>query len=179
MASVLEIARLLTVLPAPRHPVTLLLTDGEEAGLLGAWLFVRELPLSKRVKAAVNLEARGTSGPSLMFETGSANTWLMHLYGSAISRPITNSLYYVVYKQLQNDTDFTVFKSAGTRALISPSSAMSGAITRRSTAWRMPAQAAFNSRATTVWRRYGRWRIPRPCIRRSANRSSSMVSHAR
>jgi hypothetical protein len=25
---------------------------------------------------------------------------------------MTNSLYYVVYKQLQNDTDFTVFKSA-------------------------------------------------------------------
>jgi Peptidase family M28 len=48
-----------------------------------------------------------------MFETGTANTWLMRLYGSAIARPFTNSLYYVVYKLLPNDTDFTVFKTAG------------------------------------------------------------------
>jgi hypothetical protein len=113
VASMLEIARILRALPAPRHPIVLLFTDGEEAGLLGASLFVHEHPLSGRVKAAVNMEARGTSGPSLMFETGSANTWLMHLYQSAIARPLTNSLFYVVYKLLPNDTDFTVFKAAG------------------------------------------------------------------
>jgi hypothetical protein len=113
VASLLEIARILAALPAPRHPIVLLLTDGEEAGLLGASLFVRDHPLSRQVKAAVNLDSRGTSGLSLMFETGTANSWLMRLYGSVISRPVTNSLYYVVYKQLQNDTDFTVFKAAG------------------------------------------------------------------
>jgi hypothetical protein len=113
VASLLEIARILAAQPAPRHPIVLLLTDGEEAGLLGASLFVREHPLSRQIKAAVNLEARGTSGLSLMFETGTANTWLMRLFGSVISRPVTNSLYYVVYKQLENDTDFTVFKTAG------------------------------------------------------------------
>src|SRR5579863_140641 len=113
VASMLEIARTLSARPAPRHPIVLLFTDGEEAGLLGASLFVREHPLSDHVRAAVNMEARGTSGPSLMFETGTANTWLMHMYRSAIARPLTNSLYYVVYKLLPNDTDFTVFKAAG------------------------------------------------------------------
>lgn len=112
VAAVLEIARILAARPPPPHPIVLLLTDGEEAGLLGALLFVREHPLSKQVKAAVNMDARGTSGPSLMFETGTANTWLMRLYGSAIARPFTNSLYYVVYKLLPNDTDFTAFKKA-------------------------------------------------------------------
>ncbi len=113
VAALLEIARILAVRPPPARPIVLLLTDGEEAGLLGALLFVRGHPLAGRVAAAVNLDARGTSGPSLMFETGSANTWLMKLYASAIARPMTNSLYYVVYKQLENDTDFTVFKNAG------------------------------------------------------------------
>jgi hypothetical protein len=112
VASLLEIARILAARPRPPHPVVLLLTDGEEKGMLGALLFVQQHPLSKRVKAAVNLEARGTSGPSLMFETGTANTWLMRLYGSAIARPFTNSLYYLVYKHLPNDTDFSVFKAA-------------------------------------------------------------------
>jgi hypothetical protein len=112
VASMLEIARILRARPAPRHPIVLLFTDGEEAGLLGASLFVRGAT-SADVKAAVNMEARGTSGPSLMFETGTANAWLMRLYDSAIARPLTNSLFYVVYKRLPNDTDFTVFKTAG------------------------------------------------------------------
>lgn len=113
VAVLLEIARILAARPALPHPIALLITDGEEAGLLGAWLFVRDHPLSKRVSAAVNVEARGTAGPSLMFETGGANSWLMGLFAAAIARPMTNSLYYVVYKQLDNDTDFTVFKNAG------------------------------------------------------------------
>ena len=112
VAASLEIARILAARPAPRRRIVLLFTDGEEAGLLGALLFMRH-PLAAQVKAAVNLEARGTSGPSLMFETGSANAWLMHLYESVVARPFTNSLYYVVYKLLPNDTDFTVFKKAG------------------------------------------------------------------
>jgi len=113
VASMLEIARILKAQPATHHPIILLFTDGEEAGLLGALLFVREHPLSRMAKAAVNLDARGTSGPSLMFETGSANSWLMRLYAAAIARPMTNSLFYVVYSQLPNDTDFTAFKKAG------------------------------------------------------------------
>src|ERR1700734_3730719 len=49
VASLLEIARILAARPAPRHPIILLLTDGEEAGLLGASLFVREHPLSRQI----------------------------------------------------------------------------------------------------------------------------------
>jgi hypothetical protein len=59
------------------------------------------------------LEGRGDSGPSLMFETGSANTWLMKLYGASVARPMTDSLFYAVYRALPNDTDFTAFKAAG------------------------------------------------------------------
>jgi hypothetical protein len=112
VANLLEIARILKVLPARRHPIVLLVTDGEEAGLLGALLFTREHRLAGHVWAAVNMEARGVSGPSLMFETGTANAWLMHVYAAAMLRPITNSLCYVVYKMLPNNTDFTVFKAA-------------------------------------------------------------------
>ena len=112
VANLLEIARILRVMPARRHPIVLLVTDGEEAGLLGAQLFTREHRLAGRVWAAVNMEARGVSGPSLMFETGTANAWLMQRYAAAVLTPITNSLFYVVYKTLPNNTDFTVFKQA-------------------------------------------------------------------
>ena len=115
VAAALEIARIISAAGAAttRHPIVILISDGEEAGLLGASLFVRDHPWAKRIKAAVNMDSRGTSGLSLMFETGSANSWLMHLYSSVIDHPLTNSLYYVIYKLLPSDTDFSVFKAAG------------------------------------------------------------------
>jgi hypothetical protein len=113
VAALLEIARILQQLPRPRQSIILLFDDGEEVDLLGAHAFIEHHPWAATVTAAVNLDARGSSGPSLMFETGSANRWLMNLYSHAVARPLANSVYYAVYKLLPNDTDFTVFKAAG------------------------------------------------------------------
>ena len=111
-ASVLEIARALKAAAPPRHPVIFLIDEGEEAGLLGAVAFVQDDPWAKDVRAVVNMDNRGTSGPSAMFETGSANGWLMQMYAKAVQRPDATSIFYAVYKLLPNDTDFTVFKGA-------------------------------------------------------------------
>jgi hypothetical protein len=113
VAAVLEITRILQLLPRQRHPIIVLIDDGEEVDLLGAYAFMQHDPWAAGVGAAVNLDARGSSGPSLMFETGSDNRWLMNLYAAAVARPPTNSMYYAVYKMLPNDTDFTVYKAAG------------------------------------------------------------------
>jgi hypothetical protein len=116
-AAVLEIARALKSLPAPRHSIILLLDEGEEEGLLGARAFVDSHPWAKQVRAAVNLDSRGTAGPSLMFETGSASEWAVRLYAKHAVRPASSSIAYTLYKQLPNDTDFTVFKAAGYQGL--------------------------------------------------------------
>ena len=113
VATVLEIARAVKSQPVPRHSIVFLIDDGEEAGLLGARAFVDSDPWAKNIGAAVNLEARGTSGPSLMFETGAANAWAVRLYASSVKSPLTSSIFYTLYKRLPNDTDFTVFKAAG------------------------------------------------------------------
>jgi len=113
VAAVLEIARALRQAPPPRHPIVILIDEGEETGLLGARLFVAGHPAARSIRAAVNLDARGDSGPSLMFETGAATDWSMRLFAHAMARPASNSLYYFIYKLLPNDTDFTVFKAAG------------------------------------------------------------------
>ena len=117
VAAVLEIARALKSMPAPRHSVIFLLDEGEEAGLLGARAFVDSHPWAKDVRAAVNLDARGTSGPSVMFETGGANDWAVRLYARHAARPAASSIFYTVYRQLPNDTDFTVFKASGYEGL--------------------------------------------------------------
>jgi len=110
--SVLEIARALKASGPLRHPVIFLIDEGEEAGLLGAVAFAEHDPWSKDVRAVVNMDNRGTSGASTMFETGNANEWLMHMYSKSVQHPDADSLSYTVYKTLPNDTDFTVFKAA-------------------------------------------------------------------
>jgi len=113
VASIIEIARILKVREKPRHSVVLLFNEGEEAGLLGAELFVQRHRWAHTVKAVVNLEARGTSGTSFMFETGTANRWLMNLYANSIPSPLTNSIWYSLYTRLPNGTDFRIFKASG------------------------------------------------------------------
>ncbi|MBI4955340.1 MAG: M20/M25/M40 family metallo-hydrolase [Myxococcales bacterium] len=113
VAAVLEIARALRALPQPRRSILLLHDDAEEDGLLGATAFVREHPRARDVRAVVNLEARGTSGPSLMFETGHDDAGLVALYAAAAERPLTSSLFRAVYDRLPNDTDLSVWKRHG------------------------------------------------------------------
>ncbi len=117
VATVLEIARALKAMPQTRNSIILMIDDGEEAGLLGAHAFVDGHPWAKEVGAAVNIEARGSSGPSLMFETGSANEWVVRLFARSVKHPATSSIFYTIYKTLPNDTDFTVFKAAGYQGL--------------------------------------------------------------
>jgi hypothetical protein len=113
VAAVLEVARVVIAEPQPRNPIVFLIDDGEEAGLLGAWGFVRDHPLAGRIGAVINLEARGTSGASVMFETSAGNRWLIDLLARSVARPIASSLFYPIYERLPNDTDLTVFKLAG------------------------------------------------------------------
>ena len=114
VATILEIARLLKAEPAPRNTIILLIDDGEEAGLLGARAFAATSPHAKEVKAIVNLEARGTSGPSFMFETiGPDDGWLVPLFARHAARPMTSSVFATVYRLMPNDTDLSVFRKAG------------------------------------------------------------------
>lgn len=113
VAIILEVARLLRTSPPPRNNVIFLITDGEEYGLLGARAFAAEHPWIQEVGVAVNLEARGTSGLSLMFETGPRTAWLAGRLAGSLRQPATNSLMAAVYRAMPNNTDLTVFLLAG------------------------------------------------------------------
>jgi hypothetical protein len=112
VAALLEGARALKSLPQLRRDIIFLFTDGEEEGLLGARAFVSEHPWARDPDFVLNFEARGNSGPSIMFETSDKADWLVKKFGKAAD-PIANSLSYEIYKRLPNDTDFTVFRRSG------------------------------------------------------------------
>ena len=109
-AAVVDAAHALAAGPALRRTLIVLLTDGEEAGLLGADAFMRQHRLAKQVAGVVNIDSRGSSGPSAMFETTPGNAWLIDVFARASERPVTSSLFYEIYRRMPNDTDFTAVK---------------------------------------------------------------------
>lgn len=117
VVTLLESLRALRAGPALKNDVIFLFTDGEEAGLLGARAFVEEHPYAREVGVVLNYEARGSSGPAIMFETSRDNGWLVGQFADAAPHPRANSLSYEIYRLLPNDTDLTVFKEAGHQGL--------------------------------------------------------------
>lgn len=97
----------------PRNDVVLLLSDGEELGLLGAELFVRENPLIHAVTTVVNLEAIGNGGPAVLFQLGPRNGARVRLFASEVPRPVGTSLADAVYRRMRNDTDLSAFLRHG------------------------------------------------------------------
>ncbi len=113
VAAILETVRAVRAGPPLTNDLLVLITDAEERGLCGAIVFVREHPRVQDVGLVANFEARGSCGPSIMFETSDGNGRLVEGFAAAASHPCTTSLAYEVYRRLPNDTDLTVFKAAG------------------------------------------------------------------
>ena len=116
IASILEIVRALTAGPPLRNDVEIVFTDAEEQGLLGARGYVDGGGAGDPARTVVlNMEARGTSGPAIMFQSVGANAGLMPAAGAGDA--LATSVSDDVYKLLPNDTDLTVFAEAGLRGL--------------------------------------------------------------
>jgi len=111
VAIALEVGRALVADPAATD-VILLIDDAEEPGLCGAEAFLSD-PLSRQVGAIVNLEARGTEGPSLLFETVGPGDVVVRRFAESAPHPVGNSLLSTVYSLLPNDTDLTVLRRLG------------------------------------------------------------------
>jgi hypothetical protein len=99
--------------PPLNRDVIVLFDDGEENGFHGSRLFVDEHPWTREIGVVLNFDARGNSGPSIMFETSDGNGWLIHQFAQAAPHPLTTSLSMDIYKIMPNNTDMTIFKEAG------------------------------------------------------------------
>ena len=172
VSTLLETVRALTAGPQLRNDVVVVLTDAEEACLCGAEAFATSHPLAAGGGVALNFEARGTTGPPIMFETSRGNADLAGVVRRAAPHPVATSFAVEVYRALPNDTDFSVLLADGgftglNTAYIDGAAAYHtpqdragahgpGAACRRWATTRWPWSA---SSATATWRR---WRSPAP-----------------
>jgi hypothetical protein len=117
VAALLETLRALKSDSPLHNDVIFLFTDGEEVGLSGAKAFIDQGDWNKNVKLVLNFDARGNSGPAIMFETSAGNNHLINEFAKAAPDPVANSLTPDLYRRMGNTTDFTVFKKAGLAGL--------------------------------------------------------------
>ena len=113
VAALLEVARVLKSEPRMLNDIIFLLTDCEEYGLLGARTFVREHPWFNDISLVLNFEGRGSSGPSIMFQTSPGNSRLIEHFAEAAVCPVTSSLAYKVFSVMSTSSDFAIFRNAG------------------------------------------------------------------
>lgn len=104
VAALLETLRALKNTRQLKNDVIVLISDGEEPGLLGAKLFIKSYPV-KDIKMIFNFEARGCSGYSLMYDTGKNNYTLMKEFIKAAPYPIAFSSSRDYPRSGYNDLD--------------------------------------------------------------------------
>ncbi len=110
--TMLETARALRAGPRLPNDIIFAFTGDEERGRKGIKAFT-EHPWGQNVRVVLGLEARGTHGPSYMFETSPGNSWLIEQLRQAGVKPRANSLMYEVHRRTPNTTDYEVIKDDG------------------------------------------------------------------
>ncbi|MFJ6208653.1 M28 family peptidase [Lysinibacillus sp. NPDC092081] len=110
VVTIMETARALKQMPAPRNTIYFVLTDGEEQGLLGASAFKDRTDVLNKVGVMLNFEARGNTGVPILFETSSNDLKLVQLYKETVLYPVAYSFASEMYRRMPNDTDFTELK---------------------------------------------------------------------
>ena len=96
-----------------KQGVKVLFTDAEEPGMMGMTaMWDNDREQFDNVGFMINVEARGCSGPVLLFEACPGNRTVLDLYKRASGYPYTYSLTTVVYNFMPNYTDFTIVKDS-------------------------------------------------------------------
>lgn len=104
-----------------RNDVIFAFVDGEEGrirggtGLRGARAFIQLHRWRKDVAVVINFDARGTRGPSYMYETSDENGWLIKQLAQAGCHPTATSFMAALYRSMPVGSDFTAYLEAGAR----------------------------------------------------------------
>jgi hypothetical protein len=106
----LEAARVLAARTDRNWTLMVLVTDGEEADLMGAAALMTERDVTDRLRTYINIESTGSGEPTMLFEAGPGNGWLVAPWARSAPYPRGGSFATEIYQQIPNDTDYSILK---------------------------------------------------------------------
>lgn len=113
VAILLEAAAALGDGPWPGRDIILLFSDAEESGLLGARQFVSNHPWHSKVGPVINVDNRGNSGPSILYDLCGDSADILQSCSPALGPVVGSSLYAEIAARMPNSSDLAVFREAG------------------------------------------------------------------
>ncbi|CAG9802997.1 unnamed protein product [Chironomus riparius] len=114
-AIMLEILSILSIKTVKnRHTIVFLFNGAEEMGLKGAHGFITKHKWAKDCKVLINLEAAGSGGKEILFQSGPGNSWLINHYHS-VRRPFAQVSSEEIFQSgvIPSDTDYRIFRDFG------------------------------------------------------------------
>ncbi|KAH8393256.1 hypothetical protein KR215_000656, partial [Drosophila sulfurigaster] len=116
IVTMMEVLRVIATSKQPiQHPIVFLFNGAEEGGLQASHGFITTHRWAPFCKAVINLDAAGSGGRDVLFQSGPNHPWLLKYYKRYIKHPFATTMAEEIFQAgiIPSDTDFRQFKTYG------------------------------------------------------------------
>ncbi|KAH8418651.1 hypothetical protein KR222_008448, partial [Zaprionus bogoriensis] len=116
VATMLEVLRVIaTTRQHFEHPLVFLFNGDEEMGMQASHGFITQHKWAKNCKAFINLDAAGSGGREILFQTGPSHPWITGYYKKGVKYPFATTIAEEIFQEglIPSDTDYRIFVQFG------------------------------------------------------------------